>query len=214
MSEYHAPSRRALFAGGALAATTAGVSAFSPAHAEQANKTDEFMTPAPEWVENPTKRLDEFRTRLQYFEYNTKARQRTVHNLAKNGLHVNVLDYCVDPTGVVDCTDQLNKLAERLYWIGLAEGQLSYLPVFTRCRTPSFTCSIRWSFSGMECLPELLRRPQMRLPRQRVPLMNVSAFFIRELIKIRYLMRQIIVRCASECVTCGFAQVPRKGIST
>ena len=118
MSEYHAPSRRALLAGGALAATTAGVSAFSPAHAEQANKTDEFMTPAPEWVENPTKRLDEFRTRLQYFEYNTKARQRTVHNLAKNGLHVNVLDYCVDPTGVVDCTDQLNKLAERLYWLG------------------------------------------------------------------------------------------------
>lgn len=118
MSEYHAPSRRALLAGGALAATTAGVSAFSPAHAEQANKTDEFMTPAPEWVENPTKRLDEFRTRLQYFEYNTKERQRTVHNLAKNGLHVNVLDYCVDPTGGVDCTDQLNKLAERLYWLG------------------------------------------------------------------------------------------------
>lgn len=50
MSEYHAPSRRALLAGGALAATAAGVSAFSPAHAEQANKPEEFMTPAPEWV--------------------------------------------------------------------------------------------------------------------------------------------------------------------
>ena len=118
MSEYHAPSRRALLAGGALAATTAGVSAFSPAHAEQANKTDEFMTPAPEWVENPTKRLDEFKKRLQYLTYTTEARARTAHNLAKNGLHVNVLDYCVDPTGVVDCTDQLNKLAERLYWLG------------------------------------------------------------------------------------------------
>ena len=44
MSEYHAPSRRALLAGGALAATAAGVSAFSPAHAEQANKPEEFMT--------------------------------------------------------------------------------------------------------------------------------------------------------------------------
>ena len=53
MSEYHAPSRRALLAGGALAATTAGVSAFSPAHAEQANKTEEFMTRAPEWVKIP-----------------------------------------------------------------------------------------------------------------------------------------------------------------
>lgn len=118
MSEYHAPSRRALLAGGALAATAAGVSAFSPAHAEQANKPEEFMTPAPEWVENPTKRLDEFRTRLQYLTYTTEARARTVHNLAKNGLHVNVLDYCIDPTGVEDCTDQLNMLAERLYWLG------------------------------------------------------------------------------------------------
>lgn len=118
MSEYHAPSRRALLAGGALAATAAGVSAFSPAHAEQANKPEEFMTPAPEWVENPTKRLEEFKKRLQYLTYTTEARAYTVHNLAKNGLHVNALDYCVDPTGVVDCTDQLNKLAERLYWLG------------------------------------------------------------------------------------------------
>lgn len=76
------------------------------------------MTPAPEWVENPTKRLDEFNKRLQYLTYTGTARSRTVHNLAKNGLHVNALDYCVDPTGVVDCTDQLNKLAERLYWLG------------------------------------------------------------------------------------------------
>lgn len=118
MSEYHAPSRRALLAGGALAATTAGVSAFSPAHAEQANKTEEFMTRAPEWVKNTQKRLDEFNKRLQYLTYTDTAREYTAHNLAKNGLHVNVLDYCVDPTGGVDCTDQLNKLAERLYWLG------------------------------------------------------------------------------------------------
>lgn len=76
------------------------------------------MTPAPDWVEDPQKRLDEFNKRLQYLTYTGTARSRTVHNLAKNGLHVNVLDYCVDPTGVVDCTDQLNKLAERLYWLG------------------------------------------------------------------------------------------------
>lgn len=82
MSEYHAPSRRALLAGGALAATTAGVSAFSPAHAEQANKTEEFMTPAPEWVEDPQKRLDEFNKRLQYLTYAGTARNRTVHNLS------------------------------------------------------------------------------------------------------------------------------------
>lgn len=118
MSEYHAPSRRALLAGGALAATTAGVSAFSPAHAEQANKTEEFMTRAPEWVKNTQKRLDEFNKRLQYLTYTDTAREYTAHNLAKNGLHVNALDYCVDPTGVEDCTDQLNKLAERLYWLG------------------------------------------------------------------------------------------------
>lgn len=118
MSEYHAPSRRTLFAGGALAATTAGVSAFSPAHAEQANKTEEFMTRAPEWVKNTQKRLDEFNKRLQYLTYTDTAREYTAHNLAKNGLHVNALDYCVDPTGVEDCTDQLNKLAERLYWLG------------------------------------------------------------------------------------------------
>ncbi|WP_049359083.1 hypothetical protein [Rothia mucilaginosa] len=118
MSEYHAPSRRALLAGGALAATAAGVSAFSPAHAEQANKTEEFMTRAPEWVKNTQKRLDEFNKRLQYLTYTDTAREYTAHNLAKNGLHVNALDYCVDPTGVEDCTDQLNKLAERLYWLG------------------------------------------------------------------------------------------------
>ena len=118
MSEYHAPSRRALLAGGALAATTAGVSAFSPAHAEQANKPEEFMTPAPEWVKNTQKRLDEFNKRLQYLTYTDTAREYTAHNLAKNGLHVNALDYCVDPTGVEDCTDQLNRLAERLYWLG------------------------------------------------------------------------------------------------
>ena len=118
MSEYHAPSRRALLAGGALAATATGISAFSPAHAEQANKTEEFMTRAPEWVKNTQKRLDEFNKRLQYLTYTDTAREYTAHNLAKNGLHVNVLDYCVDPTGVEDCTDQLNRLAERLYWLG------------------------------------------------------------------------------------------------
>ena len=76
------------------------------------------MTRAPEWVKNTQKRLDEFNKRLQYLTYTDTAREYTAHNLAKNGLHVNALDYCVDPTGVEDCTDQLNKLAERLYWLG------------------------------------------------------------------------------------------------
>ena len=76
------------------------------------------MTRAPEWVKNTQKRLDEFNKRLQYLTYTDTTREYTAHNLAKNGLHVNVLDYCVDPTGVEDCTDQLNKLAERLYWLG------------------------------------------------------------------------------------------------
>ena len=67
----------------------------------------------------------------------------------------------------------------------------------------------------MECLPELLRRPQISLMTQFVKIeMNVSVFSIRELIETQYLMRQIIVRCASEYVTCGFARAPRKGIST
>ena len=146
--------------------------------------------------------------RLQYLTYTDTAREYTAHNLAKNGLHVNVLDYCVDPTGGVDCTDQLNKLAERLYWLG--GGSIELPAGIYKVSHPFIHLLDKVEFFGHGMSTRIIATSTDALTKAAGTSDECFGVFIRELIKTRHLMRQITVRCVSECVICGFARAPKR----